>query len=105
MIPRAGNQSSQPSGETLKTFLPLFLLLALSLTSSVRAQIYVVDSRGSGQFTDLPQAIAAVPSGAVLRVVAGSYSAFHDSEQDAGDRRHHARRVPDLGRRTRSARG
>lgn len=40
------------------------------------AQTYVVDANGGGNFTDLPQAIAAVPSGATLRVLFGFYSPF-----------------------------
>jgi hypothetical protein len=51
-------------------------LLFLALTQALAAQTFVVDRGGAGQFTDLPQAIAAVPSGSILRVRPGTYSAF-----------------------------
>ena len=62
--------------------------LGLFLAAALGAQTYVVDAAGGGNFTDLPQAIAAVPSGAVLRVRAGKYSTFvlaHKSLSILGD--------------------
>lgn len=48
------------------------------LPGTLLAQTFVVDaSNGPGtDFTDLPEAVAAVPSGATLHVLPGSYSAF-----------------------------
>ena len=55
----------------MKRTLPTILLL---LASSALAQTYVVAAGGGGQFTDLPAAVAAVPSGATLHVKPGSGS-------------------------------
>ena len=52
------------------------LVAAVGLCAGLMAQTYIVDKRGGGNFTDLPQAIAAVPSGAILRVREGNYSGF-----------------------------
>jgi hypothetical protein len=52
------------------------VLAALLLSALLPAQTYIVSRTGGGQFTDIPPAIAAVPSGAVLRVRSGTYSAF-----------------------------
>src|SRR5438034_950480 len=57
----------------MKGTLPTIWLLLASISP---AQTYVVAAGGGGQFTDLPAAIAAVPSGSTLHVKAGSYSAF-----------------------------
>lgn len=46
------------------------------LSALLDGQTFVVDAGGGGQFRDLPQAVAAVPSGAVLRVRPGRYSEF-----------------------------
>lgn len=50
--------------------------LWLLLASGAPAQTYIVAAGGGGNFSDLPAAIAAVPSGATLHVKGGSYSAF-----------------------------
>lgn len=52
------------------------LVASFCLSSLAQAQTYVVDVNGSGTFTDLPTAVAAVPSGATLRVLPGSYAPF-----------------------------
>jgi len=52
------------------------LLTALGSAMGLCAQTYVVDAQGGGNFLDLPQAVATVPSGAVLHVRPGAYSAF-----------------------------
>ncbi|MBK9387483.1 MAG: hypothetical protein IPN34_21935 [Planctomycetes bacterium] len=60
-------------------FLPFAAVLVLALgTSASRAQVFIVDAAGGpgAQFTSLPAAVAAVPSGAVLRVRAGTYAPF-----------------------------
>lgn len=54
----------------------LVIVSAFAAAPSAAAQTFVVDANGSGHFRDLPQAIAQVPSGAVLRVRPGSYSYF-----------------------------
>jgi hypothetical protein len=51
------------------------VLLVLSSTPAAASTI-VVDASGSGQFTDIPPAIAAAQSGDVLLVLAGTYSPF-----------------------------
>jgi len=51
-------------------------LTGLLASSVLLAQTFVVDANGGGHFTDLPQAVAAVPSGAVLHVRPGTYSTF-----------------------------
>lgn len=53
----------------------------LAVVGALSAQTYVVDAHnGPGtNFTDLPAAIAAVPSGATLHVRAGDYAAFRVS--------------------------
>jgi len=60
---------------------PRFCLTAVMLSllpASLAAQVYIVDANnGPGtNFTDLPQAIAAVPDGATLRVRSGKYTPF-----------------------------
>ncbi len=55
----------------------LFPLLGpLALAVAPPAQTYIVDASGAGHFRSLPQAVATVPSGAVLRVRAGVYDEF-----------------------------
>jgi hypothetical protein len=60
-------------------FLPCAALLLLALGAPAsRAQTFIVDAAGGpgAQFTSLPAAVAAVPSGAVLRVRPGTYAPF-----------------------------
>lgn len=56
------------------TALPILPLLCALMP----AQTYVVAAAGGGNFTDLPQAVAAVPSGATLHVKPGNYTGFTD---------------------------
>jgi hypothetical protein len=55
---------------------PFIAVVGFTACSALSAQTYVVSSAGGGGFTDLPQAIAAVPDGATLHVRAGTYSDF-----------------------------
>lgn len=52
--------------------------LASFLAAALSGQVYIVDAAGGAgsHFTDLPQAVAAVPDGATLRVRPGDYHAF-----------------------------
>ncbi len=59
----------------MRPTIPLVLVLPV-LAVLAPAQTFVVNAAGGGHFTDLPQAIAAVPGGAVLRVRPGVYSPF-----------------------------
>ncbi len=52
------------------------LFAALALATPSFANTYVVDQHGSGDFTDLPPAIAAALPGDVLLVLGGTYSGF-----------------------------
>ena len=54
------------------------LLCAAVGSRSLAAQVYVVDAAGTvgSHFKDLPEAVAAVPDGATLRVRPGSYTGF-----------------------------
>ncbi|MCK6446595.1 MAG: hypothetical protein L6Q99_09410 [Planctomycetes bacterium] len=52
------------------------LLCSLALPGSALANTWIVDAAGGGDFTDLPQAIAASVQGDVLFVLPGNYSAF-----------------------------
>jgi hypothetical protein len=52
------------------------LAAAIALHGSSAASTYVVDVAGSGQFFDIPPAIAAAQDGDVLLVMPGNYSGF-----------------------------
>lgn len=70
-----GNLRPTPRGRIRRVirrvaFAPV-VLCALST-----AQTFIVDWRGGGHYQDLATAVASVPSGAVLRVRAGTYGAF-----------------------------
>ncbi|MBL8898509.1 MAG: hypothetical protein JNM84_12810 [Planctomycetes bacterium] len=63
----------------MRTFLLLAARFALCASAtSASAQVFIVDAAGGpgAQFTSLPAAVAAVPSGAVLHVRAGTYAPF-----------------------------
>jgi hypothetical protein len=52
------------------------LLCLATITASTQATTYIVDAAGGGNFTDIPQAIAAAQPGDILLVQPGSYSPF-----------------------------
>lgn len=52
------------------------LAAVLIVTASTSAQTYVVDASGTGQFTSIAAAVAAVPDGSTLQVRAGYYVPF-----------------------------
>ena len=51
-------------------------IAVLCAGAGLQAQTFIVAQNGTGNFTDLPPAIAAVPSGATLHVEPGTYSQF-----------------------------
>lgn len=54
---------------------PMFLSLALLVSTSVQADVLVVDEAGGGDFFDLPEAVAAAVHGDTLLVRTGQYTA------------------------------
>jgi len=52
------------------------LVLSAAVASSALASTYIVDANGTGQFTNIPPAIAAAQDGDVIIVMPGAYSPF-----------------------------
>lgn len=52
------------------------IALSASIASSAIATTYIVDVNGTGQFTNIPPAIAAAQDGDVIIVLPGNYSSF-----------------------------